>query len=182
PTTRRWTAPPSPFFPWHTAHFLAKISAPSVAVPRPGGSSFPSGPTMKSKILISSWVRGVPRLVRDCASPATGAARIITGTSKLREHLRKHGIVYAPIAIHPPGLNGIDVNGAAGFLLSHVGDAPVFIQLRQCRLNFTAFIRAARLEHRLFSVPSPVQSKPGMRLRKHRCLKLCVLPTAAAVG
>src|SRR5207302_7125936 len=54
--------PPSPFRPWHTAHRFAKTSAPSLAVPRPAGSSFPSGPTMKSKPRISSWLRGVPRL------------------------------------------------------------------------------------------------------------------------
>src|SRR5438552_6166843 len=105
------------------------------------------------------------------------AARIITGTSRLREHR----FVYAPITVHPSGLEGVDMNGSACFLRSHVGDAPVSIQLRQRRLNLTLIIGAARLEHRLFSVPGPVESKPGMRFRKHRCLKFRFLPAPAAV-
>src|ERR1700674_66449 len=74
------------------------------------------------------------------------------------------------------------MRGAGGFLRILAGDAPVLIQLRSRRLNFTLVIRATRLDHRLCSVPSPVESKPGMRLRKHRRLKLRFLPTAAAVG
>ena len=55
---------------------------------------------------------------------ATAAiARIITGTSTLCEHR----IVYAPIAGHEPGLDGIEMSGAAGFF--QLGDAPVLIQL-----------------------------------------------------
>src|ERR1700680_1915915 len=102
----------------------------------------------------------------------------ITGTSRLREHR----IVHTPIAGHPPGLHGIVMRGAGGLFRLLAGDAPVFIQLRHRRLNFTLVVRATRLDHRLFSVPSPVKSKPGMRLRKHRRVKLRFLPTPAAVG
>src|SRR6267142_4203380 len=179
PNTRRRSTPLSPFFPWQTSHRFAKIAAPSLAVPRPSGSCCPCGPIMKSKLLISSWLRGVPTLcLGDCASPAAGAARIISGTSRLREHR----IVHAPIAGHPPGLDGIEMNGADGFFRFLVSDAPVLIQLRARRLNVTSFIRATRHEHRLFSVPSPVKRKPGMRLRVHGRLKLGFLPTLAAVG
>src|SRR5271169_1479618 len=69
-----------------------------------------------------------------------------------------------------------------GFFRLLVSDAPVLVQLRYRRLNFTLVIRATRYDHRLFSVPSPVKRKPGMRLRKHRCLKLRFLPSFAAVG
>src|SRR3984893_10679872 len=72
------------------------------------------------------------------------------------------------------------MNGAGRLI--HVGDAPVFKQLRSRRLNFTLVIGATRLNHRLFSVPSPVESKPGMRLRKHRRVKLRFLPGPAAIG
>src|ERR1700680_4886105 len=135
---------------------------------------------MKSKLLISSWLSGVPRLNRgcDCASATAGAARIITGTSSLREHR----IGDAPIAGHFPGLHGIEMRGADGFFRLLAADAPVFIQLRYRRLDFTLVIRATRLDHRLFSVPSPVEVKPGMRLRKHRRLKLRVPPAPAAVS
>src|SRR6266853_5119104 len=74
------------------------------------------------------------------------------------------------------------MTGAGGFLRILAGDAPVFIQLRSRRLNFTLVIRTTRHEHRLFSIPSPVKSKPGMRLRKHRPLKLRFLPSPAAIG
>src|SRR5262245_6696326 len=134
---------------------------------------------MKSKFLISSWLSGVPTLKRgDCASPVAGAARIITDASRLSEHR----IVYAPIAGHAPGLDHVGVNGAGGFFHIRFGDAPVLVQLRLRGLNFTLFIGAARHEHRLFSVPGPVKSKPGMGLRMHRRLQLCFLPALAAVG
>src|SRR5262245_4259373 len=155
------------------------MSAPSLAVPRPGGSCCPCGPIMKSKLLISSWLRGVPTLyLGDCASPAAGAARIISGRSKLSEHR----IVHAPIAGHPPGLDGIEMNGADGLIRVFVRDAPMLIQLRTRRLNVTRLIRGTRHEHRLLSVPSPVKRKPGMRLGMHRRLELRFLPTLAAVG
>src|SRR5258708_2574717 len=103
---------------------------------------------------------------------------MITGTSRLREHR----IVHTPVAGHPPRLHGIEMNGAGGFFRLLLGDAPVFKQLRSRRLNFTPFIGATRLDHRLLSVPSPVEIKPGMRLGKHRRLKLRFLPAPAAVG
>src|ERR1700686_1326909 len=135
---------------------------------------------MKSKPLISCWLSGVPALKRgcDCASATAGAARIITGTSSLREHR----IGDAPIAGHFPGLHGIEMRGADGLFRLLAGDAPVFIQLRYRRLNFTMVIRATRLDHRLLSVPSPVKGKPSMRLRKPRRLKLRFLPAPAVVG
>src|SRR5438105_2928112 len=132
---------------------------------------------MKSKLLISPWLSGVPTLKRgDCACPAAGAARIIADASRLSEHR----IVYAPIAGHLPGLDGGEMSGAGG--LFRVGDAPDLIQLRHRRLNVARVIGAPRHDHRFFSVPGPVESKPGMRLRMHRRLKLRFLPDLAAVG
>src|SRR5262245_12869410 len=88
--------------------------------------------------------------------------------------------MYAPIAGHEPRLDGIEMRGAAG--LFQLGDAPEFIQLLLRRLDVTLVIRATRHEHRLFSVPSPVERKPGVRLRMHRRLNLRLLPAPAAVG
>src|ERR1700719_5000731 len=129
---------------------------------------------MKSKPLLSCWLSGVPRLKRgcDCASATAGGARIITGTSSLREHR----IGDTPIAGHFPGLHGIEMRGADGFFRLLAADAPVFIQLRYRRLNFTLVIRATRLDHRLLSVPSPVEGEPRMRLREHRRVELRFLP------
>src|SRR5262249_48721474 len=74
------------------------------------------------------------------------------------------------------------MRGAHGFSRVLGGDAPVFVQLRARRLKVTRVIGGTRHEHRLFSVPIPVKRKAGMRLRKHRPLKLRFLPTAATVG
>src|SRR5947207_12434832 len=43
-------------------------------------------------------------------------------------------------AVHFPGLDGIDMNGVRCFLRSRVRDAPVFIRLRQRRLNLTSSV------------------------------------------
>ena len=50
------------------------------------------------------------------------------------------------------------------------------------RLHVAAFVRAARLKHRLAAVPRPGQDEPAVRLSQHRLLQLRVLPAAAAVG
>ena len=96
--------------------------------------------------------------------------------------LSEHRVVYAPVAGYPPGLHGIEMNGAVGLFGFLVGDAPVLVELCSRRLNFTPFIRGARHDHRLVSVPCPVKRKPGMRLRMHRRLKLRFLPALTAVG
>src|SRR5437867_7853363 len=88
--------------------------------------------------------------------------------------------MYAPIAHHLPRLDGVEVRGAAGF--GRVGNAPLLIQLLHRRLNVTLIIRAPRHEHRLFSVPNPVKSKPGVRLGMHWSLQLRFLPTLAAIS
>src|SRR4029077_15647783 len=133
---------------------------------------------MKSKPLISCWLSGVPTLKRDgdCASATAGAARNITGTSSLREHR----IGYAPVAGHFPGLHGIVMLATDDFF--RVRDAPVLVQLCYRRLHFTLVIGATRQDHRLFTVPSPVEVKPRMRLRQHWRLKLRFFPGSATVG
>src|SRR6516165_1760975 len=134
---------------------------------------------MKSKLLISSWLSGVPTLyLGDCASPAVGAARSISVASSLAEHR----IVYAPIARHPPGLHAIGVNGALGFLRLLFGEAPVLEQLGARGLNLAELVGATRHQHRLLSVPSPVEREPGMGARNHWPLQLGFLPGLAAVG
>ena len=51
---------PVPFGPWHARHFCAYTAAPSLTVPRPGGSSVPAGETAVSRALISSGLAVVP--------------------------------------------------------------------------------------------------------------------------
>src|SRR5215831_972385 len=74
--------------------------------------------------------------------------------------LSEHRVGNAPIAGYLPGLDGIEMSGAAGFC--QVLDAPVFIQLRLRRLNVTRFIRGTRHDHGLLSIPLPVKIESGM--------------------
>src|ERR1700676_3129532 len=96
--------PPEPVSPWHPKQALrTKIPAPSTAVPRPGGSSFPLGPIAMSAARISSAAGVLPTpYVGDCALPIWLRPRIITSRSSLRE-----SIVNAPIAGHPPRENTV---------------------------------------------------------------------------
>src|SRR5439155_9955900 len=61
PPTSAALGPPLPFSPWHTAHFAAKIRAPSAGVPLPGGRPVPSGRMLMSQAAISAGLIGVPR-------------------------------------------------------------------------------------------------------------------------
>src|SRR3990172_3182683 len=100
-------------------------------------------------------------------------------------------IVNASIPGYPPAMNvgaiGASRNSIA-VLSHHAGtgragvSAPVLVQFGHGGLDIAVFIRAAGLEHRLFPVPIPGETKPGKRMAQHRLLKLGVLPGLAAVG
>src|SRR5690349_11578322 len=103
---------PSAVGPWHAAHFFAKISAPCLAVPLPGGSSFPSGPIAMSQAWISSLVGLRPMLYDGaCAHAAVEAASAIMGTNELDRH-----IANAPVAVHFPGVNSVEITHVHGAL------------------------------------------------------------------
>src|SRR5262245_12669248 len=95
-------APSVPVFPWQTAQpLLAYSFAPSVAVPRPGGSSAPVGPMEMSHARISSavGVRPTP-YVGPCASAVTPIRHTNGRTLSMP-------IVHAPIAGDSPRLNAV---------------------------------------------------------------------------
>src|SRR6185436_12850770 len=143
------TMPFSPFLPWQTSQRLAKIASPSLAVPRPAGSSFPSGPIMRSKRWISAWLSGVPTSgkARCAANTAAGAVSTISGTRTLSEHRIDDG----PVAIDLPWLDGREVDGARVFFLVQIlrREAPVRVQLLHGRLNVVGFVGGAGHDHRL---------------------------------
>src|SRR5262245_64000303 len=94
--------PPIPFGPWHPAHPFARYSrSPSLAVPRPGGSSAPVGPMEISHARISSavGVRPTP-YVGPCASAVTPIRHTNGRTLSMP-------IVHAPIAGDSPRLNAV---------------------------------------------------------------------------
>ena len=83
--------------------FCTKSCAPSLAVPRPSGSSSPVGLMEISQARISSSLGVLPTpYVGDCAHPMWQTPRIIPSRKSLRKR-----IVNAPIARDPPCLNAI---------------------------------------------------------------------------
>src|SRR5579863_1648356 len=83
------------------AHWAAKIGAPSLAVPFPGGSSFPSGPTMLFPRRNSSSVGGLPTLyVGDWATAVPHTSRANTGSKKLDFETILPRILDAPFLPH----------------------------------------------------------------------------------
>src|SRR5205809_1097546 len=102
----------------------------------------------------------------------------INGTRNLSE---EH-IGYAPILSNLPRLNRIPVVSVADrFQAILLAAAPVPVQLGERRLHFALVIGASGHDHRFFSVPGPVEAKPGMRHGKDRFLELCFFPGLAAI-
>src|SRR4029453_10255544 len=93
--------------------------------------------------------------------------------------LEKERILNAAIGVYLPRLNPVEVIGLVEVLRL---DLEILRRLRQRRLHLTALVDAARLEHRLFSVPGPRKPEPRVRIPKHRLLKFRVLVGASAVG
>src|SRR5881396_2472892 len=75
-------------------------------------------------------------------------------------------------------MNAIEVIGLIKVIR---GNTQVLGSLGYCRLNLAPFIRRARLQHRLFAIPSPRETKPSVRETMNRLLKLGFLIRAAAV-
>src|ERR1700730_12044148 len=168
---------PDPVRPWQPAHpFWTKSCAPSLAVPCPGGSSFPSGLIEISQAWISSavGVRPTPKL-GDCADPRWHSPRIIASKRSLRKP-----IVHAPIASHLPRLNGIVGAWDAEFVVQRL--VPVLGGLGSRRLNGAQVVGAARHEHTLLSIPFPGEAEPGVGHSIRRRPELGVVAAAAGVG
>src|SRR6185436_2746303 len=94
--------PSTPVAPWHPAHPFARYaSAPSLTVPRPGGSSSPVGPMEMSHARISSAVGVRPTPYRgDCASA-------VPPISNTNGRTLSVPIGDAPVARDFPGLYGV---------------------------------------------------------------------------
>src|SRR5262245_53103395 len=129
--------PPTPAAPWQAAHFVRKISPPSLALPLPGGSSSPVGLMEISIARISSavGVRPTPYVV-PCASTETPTSR--TNANATRRTLREP-IGHAPVPANPPGLNAVVQarDGECGI----VGLVPVLGELLARRLNLADLVR-----------------------------------------
>src|SRR5262245_27896973 len=172
--------PPRPAAPWQAMHpFSSKTCAPSLAVPRPGGSSSPSALIEISMRRSSSavGVRPTP-YVGDCAdaglptSSRIVGSRIVTGLSEPIGHLPVLGDLPGHDAVVEPGHSVISL---------HRHFPPLGDLLSQ-RLHLPDLVGGARKNLGLPSIPSPRIAEPHMRHALWRRLELGEVPLLPAVG
>src|SRR5262245_46105459 len=156
-------SPPKPAAPWQAMHaFCSKTSAPSLAVPRPGGSSSPVGPIEISMRRISSavGVRPTP-YVGDCAnaglpgSPTVVSSRIVTSLSEPIGHAPVLGDLPRHDAVVEPGHSVISLH-------RHV---PPLGDLLSQRLHLPDLVGGTRQNFGRVSIPIPLIAEPHVRHR-----------------
>src|SRR5262249_30069313 len=171
--------PPRPPGPWQAMHpCCSKTCAPSLAVPRPGGSSSPVGPIEISMRRSSSavGVRPTP-YVGDCAiavlprrlQSSSGIATILgeaIGNTSVPGDFPGHDAVVQP---------GHPVVPLEGYF-------PPLGDLLAQRLPLPDVVDAARHDHGLGSVPLPRVGEPDVRHALRRILELGAVPLLPAVG
>src|SRR5712672_3025105 len=137
---------PMPASPWQTKHpFSLKRFAPSLAVPRPGGSSSPVGLIEISKRRISSGV-GVRPTPYVCAN--AGLARSSAIVTSLSEP-----IGHTPIPADPPRHNAVvQPEHSVVSIERHV---PVLGDLLSRRLHLPDLVGAAGKNLGLIAIPIP---------------------------
>src|SRR5947209_7387674 len=172
--------PPLPSGPWQTMHpCSSKTFAPSLAEPRPAGSSSPVGPIEISKARISAavGVRPTP-YVGDCAnaglprSPTIESSTIVTSLSE--------PIGHAPVLGNPPRHNAVvEPRHSVSSLKRHV---PVLGDLLSRRLHLPDLVGGARKNLGLVAIPIPLIAEPGVRHALWGALELGAVPRPPAIG
>src|SRR5262245_62048298 len=171
--------PPRPAGPWQAMHpFSSKTCAPSLAVPRPGGSSSPVGPIEISMRRSSSavGVRPTP-YVGDCA--IAGLPTRLPSSSGIATILGE-AIADTSVPGHFPGHDAVDQPGHPVVPLD--GHFPPPGDLLAQRLPLPDLVDAARHDHGLGSVPLPRIGEPDVRHAQRRVLELGAVPLLPAVG
>src|ERR1051326_5912409 len=167
---------PDPAAPWHPAQPLLRNNAsPSLAVPRPSGSSFPVGLMAISHARTSSAVGALPS---PYVGPCAQAVRQDATTAAIGRTLGQ-AIEHAPVARDLPGLNA--VVGALHPEVFIQGLVPVFSDFGARGLNRTQVVGAARHQDALFSVPLPGIAEARVRHGQRGRAKLGVLPGLAGI-
>src|SRR6266850_1104260 len=167
--------PPKPAAPWQATHaFCSKTCAPSLAVPRPGGSSSPAAPIEISMRRISSavGVRPTP-YVGDCAN--AGLPR----SSKIAASLSEP-IGHAPVLGDLPGHNTVVEPGHS--VISLHRHVPPLGNLLSQRLHLPDLVGGARKNLGLVSIPIPVIAEPDVRHALWSPLELGEVPFLPAIG
>src|SRR5438132_1847383 len=167
--------PPMPAGPWQAMHpFCSKTCAPSLAVPRPGGSSSPVGPIEISMRRISSavGVRPTP-YVGDCANAGLPrSSRIVTS---LREPIGR-----AAVPGDLPGHNAVVAPGHS--VISLPRHVPPLGDLLSQRLHLPDLVGGARKNLGRVSIPSPLIAEPDVRHALWCRLELGEVPLLPAIG
>src|SRR5499433_3669827 len=167
--------PPRPAGPWQAMHpFCSKTCAPSLAVPRPGGSSSPVGPIEISMRRISSavGVRPTP-YVGDCANAGLPrSSRIAASLSEPIGHAPVLGDLPRHDAVIEPGHSVISLH-------RHI---PPPGDLLSQRLYLPDFVGGARQNLGRVSIPGPLIAEPHERHALGRVLELGEVPLLSAIG
>src|ERR1700741_2604764 len=96
--------------------------------------------------------------------------------------LKRDRVLNASVAIHFPGLNGVEMPDNCTSLLKELRlDPPKCRYFRHRRLNFILIVSGAGLQHGFLPIPLPRKPKPRVRLRIDWALYLRVFPAAPAV-
>src|SRR3982074_1317312 len=135
--------------------FCSKTSAPSLAVPRPGGSSSPVGLIEISMRRISSavGVRPTP-YVGACANAGLPrSSRIVTSLSE--------PIGHAPVLGDLPGHNAVVEPGHS--VISLHRHVPPLGDLLSQRLHLSDLVGGALQDHGGETTPSPLVAQPDAR-------------------
>src|SRR5580704_4624555 len=109
PPMRSPAMPPLPLSPWHSAHFSAKIFAPSAALPLPGGRLAPSGRILMSHAERSDGLNGLPSLGPSAkARPQVNATPMQVATAVPIASLRID-MANLSLAVHGPAGDRVEV-------------------------------------------------------------------------
>src|SRR6266571_4617995 len=171
--------PPRPAGPWQAMHpFCSKTCAPSLALPRPGGSSSPVGPIEISMRRISSavGVRPTP-YVGDCANAVL--PRRLPSSSGIVTTLSE-AIGHAPVPGDFPGHNAVVQPGHPVVPLE--GYFPPIGDLLSHRLPLPDLVGAARQNRGLGSIPLPWVGESDVRHALWSVLELGAVPLLSAIG
>src|SRR5438105_12301021 len=117
------------------------MASPGAAVPRPGGSPAPSGPTLISHGAISAGAMGSPNC-GDCA-----CAEVATRTAAQNAMRSSIHIGRLPLLVDAPACNRVVVIEAAKSALGG--------ELRARRLHHAGVVGGAALQNRRATVPLP---------------------------
>src|SRR5436309_310312 len=145
------------------------MASPSIAVPRPGGRSTPSGPMLMSHAAMSVGAIGCP----NCGAWARAADAIVSIDMQTAMRLNVN-IAGLSLLVDAPACDGVVVVDPT--------QAALVSELRTRRLHHAGVISGATLQHGGTAVPLPRCAEAHGRLWQDRALQSCRRPASSAVS